>query len=231
MAGEVLSKADGIRAVSERIKKSVLRRYKGVPEPTVIPIEVPKAHATSDVKLPGNHPFKLVAVGRLEGEKRVQDLIEAMYRIPWKVGLVIVGDGRERSALEGLSQLEGQASRVTFMGSQPDARSLMSQADAFVQASAYEGNGLTLIEAALADVPIITTPVGIVGEVLDPETDVYTVPVADPPAIAAKVLELIKNRQEGILHAGRAKAHIEEHLAKVDSSPKAIIEDMTRLAI
>jgi glycosyltransferase involved in cell wall biosynthesis len=229
MASQVLPKAHGIRAVSERIKRSVIRQYPGIAGPSVIPIGVPNTPASSNARLPGVHPFKLVAVGRLESEKRVQDIITAMHLVPRKVALVIIGDGRQRGMLEDLARQEGLSSRIFFMGTRPDARSLMAQADAFVQASAYEGYGLTLIEAALAGVPIITTKVGIVGEVLDPEADIYTVPIADPSAIATRVLELMKNREDGALRASRAKAHAEEHLARTDTSPRAIIEDMARL--
>lgn len=229
IADEVLPKADGIRVVSKRIQESVAKKYRNLKEASIIPIAVAGGFDSSNERLPGKYSFTLVAVGRLEKEKRVQDLIEAMYRSPWKAGLVIIGDGRERGALEDLAHQEGQAERVIFTGNRSDARSLMAQADAFVQVSAYEGYGLTLIEAALAGVPIITTDVGIIGDVLDSQTDVYTVPIADPPAIAARVTELMKDGEEGRLRAERAKAHVEEHLARTDSSPRAIIEDMARL--
>jgi glycosyltransferase involved in cell wall biosynthesis len=229
IAGDVLPKADGIRVVSERIRRSVMKRYKDIPEPSVIPIAVPQVAPSTGAQLPGNHSFKLVAVGRLEGEKRVQDLIAAMHALPRTVALHIVGDGSQRGVLEDHAFQEGLSSRIFFLGNRPDARSLMTQADVFVQASAYEGYGLTLIEAALAGIPIITTKVGIVGEVLDSETDIYPVPIADPAAISVQVMELTNNSEKGALHASCAKAHVEEHLSRTDSSPRAIIEDMARL--
>jgi len=80
-------------------------------------------------------------------------------------------------------------SRVRFLGARSDARGLMRSAGAFVQASAYEGYGLTLVEAALAGIPIITTDVGIVGDVLE---DVLVFETGDTDALA-RHLESVRN--------------------------------------
>lgn len=233
LADEVLPKASGIRVVSERIKESLVSRYGSrIPGPVVIP--VPVDPQTPDRALLPAHPsftFALIAVGRLEPEKRVEDILAALKLVAAHypmVGLFIVGEGCERARLERMARLLGLADRVVFLGERRDARALLRSAHAFIQASAYEGYGRTLIEAALAGVPIITTDVGIVGEVFKGYEDVLAVPVADPTALSLSIVGLIEDnsvRQELPLHA---EAAAKAHLASAGDIPSRIATDLER---
>lgn len=234
MAGRVLRRADGIRTVSHRVKKSMLQKYGNtIPEPNVIPIAV-SPEAPAAVPLPP-HPgftFALIAVGRLEPEKRYEDVIAAINRLKEgypMLGVVFVGEGRERGRLERMAKRLGLADKVVFAGARADARALMASAQAFVQTSAYEGYGMALVEAALARTPIVTSDVGIVGEVFRGYKEVLSAPVADPTNFAAHIAWLIEDqeaRNELILSA---EARAKQHLAGTDSSPKAVIRGITGL--
>ncbi len=235
IADGVLPRADGIRVVSERIKASLLARYGSkIPEPVVIPVMV-DSDAPAPVPLPA-HPtftFALIAVGRLEREKRIDDILMALKLVikhyPM-AGLFVVGDGRERAHLERMARSLGLADNVVFLGNRPDARSLMASAHAFIQASAYEGYGRTLIEAALAKVPIITTDVGIVGEVFKGYEDVLAVPVADPTALSLAVVGLIEDTTVRMELPRHAEETARAHLASVGDIPTRIADDLARLA-
>ncbi len=232
-ADDVLPKADGIRVVSERVKQSLVAHYAGrIVEPAVIPIAV-SSNAPEPVSLPA-HPFTfaLIAVGRLEPEKRLEDILAALALIAPKypmAGLFVAGEGRERRRLERMARRLGLSDRVIFLGARPDAWGLMRSAQAFIQASAYEGYGRTLVEAALAEVPIITTDVGIVGEVFTGYEDVLAVPVADPTALSLAIVGLIEDvgfRLELPHHAAeKARAH----LATVGDLPARIRDDLARM--
>jgi glycosyltransferase involved in cell wall biosynthesis len=233
IADQVLPQAAGIRAVSERVRNSLVEKYGSrIPVPSVIPINV-STDVPDAVPLPP-HPFTfaLISVGRLEPEKRVEDIIAAVARIKDaypSLGAFIVGEGRERRKLERMAAELGLSERIIFLGARADARGLMRSAQVFVQTSAYEGYGLTLIEAALARIPIVTSDVGIVGEVFKGYEQVLAAPVADPTNFAAHIAWLIEDhsaRQEMVM---RADERVREHLASVDSSPRAIIQDMLRL--
>jgi len=233
MAGGVLRKAQGIRTVSERVKRSMQEKYgSAIPEPSVIPIYV-SPEAPAAIPLPP-HPFTfaLIAVGRLEPEKRFEDVIAAVNRLKDAypvLGVIIVGEGRERPRLERMARKLGLTDRVMFLGARADARALMASAQAFVQTSAYEGYGMTLIEAALARVPIVTSDVGIVGEVFRGYKEVLSAPVADPTNFAAHIAWLIEDQEARHELALSAEARAKEHLAATDSSPRAVIQDMMRL--
>ena len=232
MADEVLPAAVGIRAVSERVRASLVARYgTRIPEPTVIPVPV-DAGVPEPALLPAHaFTFALVAVGRLEPEKRLQDVLAALALVikhyPM-VGLFVLGDGRERGRLERMVHSLGLENQVVFLGERPDARALMASAQAFIQASAYEGYGRTLIEAALAKVPIITTDVGIVGEVFKGYEDVLSVPVADPTALSLGIVGIIEDTTVRIELPRHAEETARVHLASVGDIPSRIAEDLAR---
>ena len=230
IADRVLPAAIGIRAVSERVKASLVARYGSrIPEPSVVPVWI-DATVPSPAQLPA-HSFKfaLIAVGRLEPEKRVEDILKALLLVSKRypmIGLFIVDEGRERSRLERVTRSLGLKKRVIFLGRRPDARALMGSAQAFIQASAYEGYGRTLIEAALAKVPIITTDVGIVGDVLKNNEDVLSAPVADPTALSHRIITIIEDnilRQELSIHAEIAAR---AHLAATGDLSTRVAEDL-----
>lgn len=234
IADEVLPKANGIRVVSGRIKESLLTRYGSfISEPSVVPVPVDPI-CPPPVRLP-EHPsftYALITVGRLEPEKRVEDILAALKLVVGHypmVGLFAVGEGSERKKLERMARSLGLEDKVMFLGDRPDARGLMPSAQAFIQASAYEGYGRTLIEAALAKVPIITTDVGIVGEVFKGYEDVLSVPVADPTALSLSIVGFIEDntvRQELPRHAEETAR---THLAEVGDIPTRIAEDLARV--
>ena len=197
LADRVLLAANGIRVVSERIKNSLVVHYgSNIVEPSVIPIAVDSA-VPAPVSLPAHaFNFALIAVGRLEPEKRVGDILTALKLVAKQyptVGLCVVGDGSERARLLRMTHALGLADKVIFLGGRADAWGLMRSAQAFIQASAYEGYGRTLIEAALAKIPIITTDVGIVGEVFKNGDDILSSPVADPAALSRNIIRCLED--------------------------------------
>ena len=232
IADRVLPEAVGIRAVSERVKESLVARYGSrIAEPSVIPVPVGAA-VPAPVALP-KYPFTfaLIAVGRLEPEKRIEDILAALKLVAPHypmVGLFVVGEGRRRRELEDMTRSLGLFDKVVFLGERSDARALMGSAQAFIQASAYEGYGRTLLEAALAKVPIITTDVGIVGEVFKGYEEVLSVPVADPTALSLGIVGLIEDNRVRQELPMRAEAAARAHLASVGDIPTRIAEDLAR---
>ena len=236
IADKVLPEADGIRVVSKRVKESLMARYGArIPEPSVLPIFV-SDEVPPKSELPARpFIFTLIAVSRLEAEKRVVDIIDALGRIALRypsVGLCIVGDGRERARLERRVRKLGLSNKVLFLGSRPhqEAWGLMQSAQAFIQASAYEGYGRTLVEAALARVPVITTDVGIVGEVFAGYDDVLAAPPADPAALATHIMGIIEDQAARRMLILGAEEAARKHLEAFKDYPKPIIEDLIRAA-
>lgn len=164
----LLPKAVGIRVVSKRIATSLRNRMPALQvEPVVLPIVVQTPEHVSPLTF--SFAQTVLMVSRLEPEKRIADALEGFALVVRErpdVGLVIVGDGRLRQALESRVAELGIAQQVQFVGALPNVFDAYAGADVFLQVSQYEGYGMTLVEAALSGLPIVTTDVGVVGEVL-----------------------------------------------------------------
>lgn len=233
LADVVLPKAAGIRVVSERIKDSLMKRYGArIPVPSIVPVGI-QALVPESVQLPSHDfSFSFITVSRLEPEKRIEDILMALARLGpryHRVGLVVVGDGREKAKLVRLSQKLSLTSRVLFLGARKDAWGLMRSAHAYVQASAYEGYGLTLIEAALAKIPIITTDVGVVGEVFKGYSDVLSTPVADPVNFAAHMEKLIEDHQLRATLVMNAERAALAHMTAYKSKPELFTNHLMKV--
>lgn len=118
-----------------------------------------RERSRTEFGIPPETPL-LVFVGRVAKEKSIGMLLEAMPLILHKVPnakLLIVGDGPEKIHLEEQAQRLGLAERVIFGGSRPwnDIPDCYRAGDIFVSASATETQGLTVLEAMAAGVPVL----------------------------------------------------------------------------
>ncbi len=114
--------------------------------------------------LPARQPadtgvLRLLFVGRLEAQKNVARLIDALALVEEKVQLRIVGDGTLRGELE--QRAAASALPVEFAGSLfgEDLVRAYAEADAFVLPSDREGMALVALEAMAAGLPVIATDV------------------------------------------------------------------------
>jgi glycosyltransferase involved in cell wall biosynthesis len=109
-------------------------------------------------------------VGRLEVEKDLGFLIESfrvvLRQVP-NARLVFVGDGKERGRLEDMAK-DLSPQKVLFMGAQkPDSMpEILNCADVLGLCSLYEGSPTTVKEALACGVPVVTTPVGDVAQII-----------------------------------------------------------------
>lgn len=225
LAGSVLSGASGIRVMSERVKASLMKEYGSrIKEPAVIPVQVHPAPPEPS-SFPFSFPFTLMAAGRLDAGRRVIDIIDALVRLRDTypgIGLFVVGDGPERAHLEKHAKRLKLSERVIFLGDRRDTWGLMRSAQVFIQASAHEGYGRRLMQAALARVPIITTDVGIVGEVFKGYDDVLAMPPGDPAALTVHIVGLIEDGQARQLLAMNAEAAAKKYLQAAGDIPQRL---------
>ena len=122
---------------------------------------------------------RLIFIGRLAAVKGVPVLLEAFAAaraVRPDLTLTLVGDGPERAALEAEAARLGIAGAVRFAGyrSQDAVADLLASHDALVLPSFAEGVPVVLMEALAANLPVIATAVGGVGELVkDGETGVW----------------------------------------------------------
>lgn len=106
------------------------------------------------------------------------------------VHAAIIGEGAERTRLEALRAELGLEGQVTFCGARGQAGRLFTAFDAFVLSSRSEGTPITLLEAMAAGVPVVTTAVGGIPDVVTPN-EALLVPPEDPVALGVALRQLI----------------------------------------
>ncbi len=102
----------------------------------------------------------LLAVGGDWVLRGIPLLVDALRELDDGVELWIVGRGN-RGMVKSLATSAGVGQRVRMLGQRSDVVDFYRAADVFVQASAYETFSLVIVEAALVEVPIVSTPVGV----------------------------------------------------------------------
>jgi glycosyltransferase involved in cell wall biosynthesis len=131
----------------------------------------------------------LATVRRLEPRMGVDELLRALARVDGaRLVLVIAGDGIERERLGSLADELGVSSRVRFLGRIPEdeLRSLYAAADLFVLPTvAFEGFGMSTVEALAAGTPVLGTAVGATPEILTGLDPMLVTPRADAQSLAA----------------------------------------------
>ena len=131
----------------------------------------------------------LFTASRLVLSRGVEDVIEALAKLPPHVRFLIAGEGEDREKLEHIARGLGVSDRVMFAGyvSHDDLPAYLKISDIFVRPSLIEGMGNAFIEAFAAGVPVIGTPVGGIPDFLtDGETGLFC-EVQDPVSIVEAV--------------------------------------------
>lgn len=153
--------------------------------------------APTTVSLPLSTPINVVTVGRLVPWKQVDGIIQAIAHLDG-VGLVIIGDGSERGALENLARSMGLTDRVHFAGQRGHAETLalMAACDLFVLNSTYEGFPHVVLEAMSLGLPVVATAVGGTPELVQDGVNGRLIPPDAPPVLAEVIMKLSISSQE-----------------------------------
>jgi glycosyltransferase involved in cell wall biosynthesis len=199
------ARLDGHVAVGAGAARAV-ERNAGLPAGSVTPIPGGVEPFDPPPREPGDRPPRIGTIARLDPVKNVDDLLRALTELP-EVELEIVGDGPEGERLRALAAELGVAGRVRFAGWAENTREWLGRWDALVLPSSVEGLPLVILDALLARLPVIATPVGSVTEAITHEQTGLLIPVGDPPAIAAAVRRLLTDTAlaDRLRDAGRAR--------------------------
>jgi glycosyltransferase involved in cell wall biosynthesis len=141
-------------------------------------------------------PLVIGAVGRLSAVKDHAMLLHAVQRLRHSgrdVELVVLGDGRERAALQALAQTLQIQPHVHLVGWRHDVSDWLQGFDVFAMPSVSEGYALALVEAAAAALPLVATAVGGNGEIVQQGVTGMLVPARDSDAFAAALAQLVDN--------------------------------------
>jgi glycosyltransferase involved in cell wall biosynthesis len=203
LAKFLVRRADGVRVVSERIKKSLEINISDLAlNINVLPIfvdigKMDNAPAKEDLR--AKYPqfdFIILMASRLTREKNIGMAINAFVKIAESrpgIGLVIVGEGPEEKSLKFKVRSLKLEKNIFLEPWTNDLISYYKTADVFLLTSDYEGYGLTIVEAMACGLPIITTDVGCAGEIIKDKENGLIIPVKDEQALVNAVFKLVND--------------------------------------
>ncbi len=196
-------RADGIVAVSTGLGDE-LQRLASAPRDRIHvlynPVDLKRIATLAEENLDdpwfqAGQPPVIVSAGRLHPQKDFSTLLQTMKLLDSepKMRLAILGEGQERSALEGLIRKLGLVERVRLVGFKPNPYAYMSRASAFVLSSAWEGLSNVLIEALACGCRVVSTdcPYG-PSEILKSGEYGALVPVRNPEALAVAIRKILR---------------------------------------
>lgn len=139
----------------------------------------------------------ILFVVRLDAEKRVGELIDAVAALPAQLPtrLVIVGDGTMREAWRAQVERLGLADRVTFTGFVDEAELLAAYAtcDVFVMPGIAELQSLVTLEAMSAGKPIVAADAMALPHLVRPGRNGWLYTPGDVPQLTLRLATLLRD--------------------------------------
>jgi alpha-1,6-mannosyltransferase len=146
----------------------------------------------------------LVYLGRLDGEKKPDVVVDAFRRLPAALGakLALIGEGPLKSEIAALGD-----DRIVMPGYVKDRSELarwLASADIYVSAMADETFGISIIEAQASGLPVVGVAAGAMIDRVTGATGRLG-PVGDSAAMAGNILSVWNSDRRAM--AAQARAH------------------------
>lgn len=220
-------KSTGIIAISDRQKEELTHEHKIVNEEKirVIPLGFEldvfqekriNCRAEMRMELGLTDEVAIAIIGRLAPIKNHAFFFDALDsilgKLTKKVKIYIVGDGSEKESIEKRVELVNKQNEglIVMTSWIKDIAQFNSAMDIVCLTSKNEGTPVSLIEAQAAGIPVISTDVGGVRDiVIDGDTG-YVVPSDSPILFGQKMLELIENEKKLEIMSQNGWNHVRE---------------------
>jgi glycosyltransferase involved in cell wall biosynthesis len=139
-------------------------------------------------------------VGRLEGQKNPMLLLDTFNYVSKhlpETRLLIIGTGSLRTPMESRARSLGLLERIHFFGalSQEHVASLMRISDVFLLSSAFEGMPMSILEAQGCGLPVVSTNVGEVRNVVKNGLSGIIVNEHNPVSLGNAVIRVLNDRE------------------------------------
>jgi len=210
--GLLYRRFDAMFALSENGGATKLRSL-GIPEVDVVPLGVelgefgperrdPRLRAK--LGLAPDQPL-LVYVGRLDGEKKPDLVVDAFRRLPASLGarLALIGEGPLKAEVAALGD-----ERIVLPGyvkTRAELGRWLASADIYVSGMADETFGVSIVEAQASGLPVVGVAAGAMIDRVDDRVGRLG-PVGDAAAMAANILEMWNADRRAIAEHAQACA-------------------------
>lgn len=199
-----IEESDGVTAVSRFLKEKTITNYNIDTNIEVIPNFIntslydinPNLQMRQSVAPNGEkiliHTSNFRVVKRVADTIRILNLVKK--EIPAK--LVLVGDGPDRSECERLTRDLNLQDDVKFLGKQDGLEQILNGADLFLMPSQSESFGLSALEAMSCGLPVISSSVGGLPELIRHNETGYIAEFGDVERMARYAIDLLKNEKK-----------------------------------
>ncbi len=163
------------------------------------------------------------AAGRLSKEKGFDQLVAAAAIVLAEkpdVAFIHFGDGPLRQALAEQIEATGLSARFILAGFRSDVAKFLPHLELVVLPSYTEGLPVVLLEAFAAGVPAVATAVGGTPEVITDGTNGYLVPPGDPAALAARILDALRDEPARVAMGIHGRQTVRDHFTFAEQSTR-----------
>jgi glycosyltransferase involved in cell wall biosynthesis len=155
----------------------------------------------------------IVTVARLAPQKALHVLLEALAHLSDEVGAAVVGSGPLEASLKRQADRLGLGGRVRWLGYRHDATEVVAAADVFVLTSVWEACSLAAQEAIALGVPVVSSDVGGMPELITDGVSGRLVPAGDARAVAEAIEETLSSPERAQAYAEAAAANLGRHFS------------------
>jgi glycosyltransferase involved in cell wall biosynthesis len=210
-----------------RIREEVIPN--GIPVPPR-PGPAERAAARAELGL-SDDDVAVGIVARLAGVKAHEVLLDAMAKLAPshpRLRLVCIGGGEREQELRRLAADLGLEEQVRFLGMRRDVPALLAGLDIGALSSRYECAPLSVVENMAAVMPVVTTDVGAVRDMVTDGRDGFIVPVGDSDALADRIARLADDPVLRAEMGERARSTVEQRF-RIEDTAAAFEELLTSL--
>lgn len=177
--------------------------------------------------------FVIGYIGRLSEEKGLEYLVKAVSMMKGSdipIRVLLIGDGPHKTYLENLVKREDVQSIVTFNGFQTDVENWLATLDIFILPSLTEGLPMSLLEAMSCGIPVVSSAVGGVPQVIESGRNGILISPGKPDDIRDAVYnlytdELLRRKlSAGARETVRLKYNVKDWVGKIESEYLKLLE-------
>lgn len=159
--------------------------------------------------------FIVGSISELHLNKGIDVLILAAYQVD-HIQVVVMGEGEERGSLEELIRELKLEDRVHLIGFVEGAARYLKGFDVYTQPSRKEGLPYAILEAGMAEVPVIASAVGGIPEIVGDQISGDLVHAHNDENLAESLLELRDSPNTRAKYADALKARITRYFNLAD---------------
>ncbi|MDP3791013.1 MAG: glycosyltransferase [Candidatus Omnitrophota bacterium] len=211
-----INEAKKVITISEYNKRYLIEKFDAIPGK----IEV--IHSGIDLSyFPRNSLHKkytkiVLSVARLHPDKALGTLIKACGRLSQKrndFDCLIIGEGDERQGLEKLINDNRLNNRISLVGAKKleEVRSIYNSASVYVLPSKHETMGVTTMEAMASGLPVISSNIYGIPELVDHNVNGFLIPPGDDEQLADYLNELLDNENKRNAFGAMGRQKIEKY--------------------